>query len=83
MENSYLKIPVNDIVAIKVLIIVTKRIEQSFSNLNPAHDAEEFHKGEEREVDVWCVVVKGLLTGVTERCIFETLGHFRWHQKLL
>ena len=57
--NTLLEVPVNDVVDLKVLVVVPKRIEQRLCHLNPAHVAEELDDGEEGDVNIWSVVLEG------------------------
>jgi hypothetical protein len=56
-----LKISVNEIVDLKILIIVTPRVEKSFSNLDPTKVTDEFNDGVIGKVDDRSVVEVGAL----------------------
>jgi len=56
----YLEVSVNEIINLKVLIVISPGIEEGFSNFDPTQVCDEFNDCEYRNVDDWCVHVKGL-----------------------
>ena len=46
-----LEVPVNEVVDLEVLVIISPRVEKGFSNLDPPKVADEFDDGEDRKVD--------------------------------
>ena len=51
--KDYLEVSSDDIIDLKILVIVTKRVEQCFCHLDPSHVTEEFNQSEKREVKIW------------------------------
>ena len=54
-----LQVAVDDVVYLKVFVVVSKRIEQTLRHLDPAHVAQELHYGEEGKVEVGRVRLEG------------------------
>ena len=57
--NTLLEVPVNDVVDLKVLVVVPEWVEEHLCHLDPAHVAEELDDGEEGDVNIWSVVLEG------------------------
>ncbi len=56
---AYLEVPVNEVVNLKVLIVVAKWVEQCFGHLDPSHVAKQFGQGEEGYIEVGGMIDKG------------------------
>jgi len=54
----YLKISVNEIVNLEVFIIITPRVKESFSNLDPSQVSDELNEREQWNMDNWGVDIK-------------------------
>lgn len=52
-HSPYLKISLNEIVDLKILVVIAPRIEQSFSNLDPTDVTNELDDGEEGHKNDW------------------------------
>ena len=48
----YLQISVNEVVAVKVFIVISERVEKCLGHFDPPKNAEKFDNGEEWNVDV-------------------------------
>ena len=48
---SNLEVSINEVVDLKILVIITPRVEQGLSDLDPAKVADELEDGEVGEVD--------------------------------
>ena len=60
---TYSKVSVNEIVAVKIFIVVTERVEQRLCHFDPTDNAEKLYYGEERKVQVGTHVVQLLKDG--------------------
>jgi len=49
----YLKVSVNDVINLKIFIIITPRIEQSLGYLDPTKVSNKFNDGEDWDVGDW------------------------------
>jgi hypothetical protein len=56
IEN--LEVSIDEIVNLEVLIIISPRVEQGLSHLDPSHVTDEFKDGKNRNVNVWRVTIK-------------------------
>ena len=57
--NTPLEVSVDDVVDLKVLVVIAERVEQRLCHLDPAHVAEELDDGEEGDVKVRGVALEG------------------------
>ena len=55
-----LEISVDEIIDLKVLIVIAPRIEQRLCHLDPTHVTDELQDGEDRNVDVRRVILEGV-----------------------
>lgn len=44
--KDYLEVSSDDVIDLKIFVIVTKWVEQRFSHLDPSHVTEEFNQSE-------------------------------------
>ena len=52
-----LEVSVDDVVKLKVVVIITERIDEALGNFQPAKVEDELNDGEEWEVEIFPVVV--------------------------
>ena len=50
--------PVNQVIDLEILVVLAEGIEQRLRHFDPAHVAEKLQDGEERDVEVRCVLVE-------------------------
>ena len=72
---GHLKVPVDQKVTLEVIIILAKRVDQSFGHLEPAHVEEELQEGEDGNVEIHLVTLEPL-AGVQ-----ELSAHQRGHEE--
>ena len=53
-----LHVAVDEVVDLKVLVVVAERVEQGFCNLDPAAVTDELQDGEDGDVEVGCVLIE-------------------------
>ena len=53
-----LEVAVDQVVDLKVLVVIAKRVEQCLCHLDPAAVADELQDGEDGDVEVWGVLIK-------------------------
>ena len=68
-----LQVPVYQIVYIEVFVVISERIQQLLSHLDPAHVADELDDGEEGEVDIRSVGREGVVSRELDRDVWESL----------
>jgi hypothetical protein len=52
----HLEVSINQVVDLEILVVVTPRVQQGFSDLDPTKVTDEFENAEPREVDDWGVM---------------------------
>ena len=56
-ESTYLEVSVNKPIHIKVVIILSKGIDQHLCNLEPSHIKEELEEGEDWKVEIQLMTI--------------------------
>ena len=86
ISKSNLEVSVNEVVDLKVFIVIAPRIEERFRNLDPTHVTDELQDGEDRNVDIRRVVLERVDCGegdVESREDFVIPEVLRRQQKLV
>ena len=68
---SNLEVSINEVVDLKVLIVISPRIEKGFSNLDPTKVSDELNQGEDRDVNHGGVKVVGSILADADSDFFE------------
>ena len=68
-----LQVPVYQIVYIEVFVVISERVQQLLSHLDPAHVADELDDGEEGEVDIRSVGREGVVSRELDGEVWESL----------
>ena len=72
--NIYLEVSINEEIDIKILVIISIRIQKGFSNLQPSHVAEKLNQSEQREVKIRSEEFPGFILAVENPRVLEQLG---------
>ena len=71
---KYLKIPINEVVDLEILIVISPRIEKCFSNLDPTKIRDKFNQGEDWNEDHRSVEIIRFFFGDADTKLLEQIG---------
>ena len=71
---KYLKIPINEVVYLEILIVISPWVEKCFGNLDPSEICNKFNQGEDRNEDHWGVEIKRFFFGNADTELLEQIG---------